>query len=270
MELRPLGSTGLRTSVIGLGTVKLGRNTGVKYPSAFQLPDDAAAASLLRTAADLGINLIDTAPAYGESEQRLGALLAGWRDRWIITTKVGEEFADGASHFDFSAPACRASVERSLRRLRTEVLDCVLVHSDGQIETSFAGSPLHNELDSLKRQGKVRAFGVSTKTIEGAIHALPVCDVLMLTIAPGDGNADAPDAPAAEAAARRGVGVLVKKALRSGHAATPADVRRAFTYALGFRAVASIVVGTINPAHLRENCEAADAALRERLPAPLR
>ena len=68
MELRPLGATGLQVSPLGLGTVKFGRNQGVKYPQAFNLPSDREALALLELAWDLGINLLDTAPAYGESE----------------------------------------------------------------------------------------------------------------------------------------------------------------------------------------------------------
>ncbi len=74
MELRPLGSTGIKVSLLGLGTVKLGRNEGVKYPRPFDLPDDRSVVALLETAQSLGINLLDTAPAYGRSEERLGAL----------------------------------------------------------------------------------------------------------------------------------------------------------------------------------------------------
>ena len=71
-------------------TVKLGRNDGVKYPEPFSIPDDKEAHALLAAAKSLGINLIDTAPAYGTSEERLGTLLAGEREDWIICTKVGE------------------------------------------------------------------------------------------------------------------------------------------------------------------------------------
>ncbi|HID48445.1 MAG TPA: aldo/keto reductase, partial [Chromatiales bacterium] len=89
MELRPLGATGIEVSPLGLGTVKIGRNQQVKYPRGFRIPDDAAVRDLLGLARDLGLNLVDTAPAYGNSEERLGKLLPDKND-WIIVTKVGE------------------------------------------------------------------------------------------------------------------------------------------------------------------------------------
>lgn len=128
---RPLGNSGLSVSPLGLGTVKLGRDQGVKYPSGFKIPDDQQAQMLLRMARDMGINLIDTAPAYGTSEERLGPLLRGQRQDWVIVSKVGEEFDNGQSSHDFSAEHTRKSVERSLKRLETDFLDLVLVHSDG-------------------------------------------------------------------------------------------------------------------------------------------
>src|SRR5690606_39506858 len=76
---RPLGNTGLQASPLGLGTVKIGRNQGVKYPSGFDLPDDGQVRDLLALARGLGINLLDTAPAYGTSEERLGPLPQGRR-----------------------------------------------------------------------------------------------------------------------------------------------------------------------------------------------
>ncbi|HHH13074.1 MAG TPA: aldo/keto reductase, partial [Thiolapillus brandeum] len=60
MELRPLGSTGIEVSPLGLGTVKIGRNQQVKYPRGFELPDDAQVERLLWLARELGINLVDT------------------------------------------------------------------------------------------------------------------------------------------------------------------------------------------------------------------
>ena len=79
MEYRPLGATGIDVSVLGLGTVKLGRDSGVNYAQPFRLPTMREARHLIDRAHSLGINLIDTAPAYGTSEERLGELLAGQR-----------------------------------------------------------------------------------------------------------------------------------------------------------------------------------------------
>ena len=97
MELRPLGSTGVRVSPLGLGTVKFGRTEQVKYPSRFELPSDSEIESLLDLAHDLGINLLDTAPAYGTSQERLGRLLGVRRPDWVIVSKVGEIFENGVS-----------------------------------------------------------------------------------------------------------------------------------------------------------------------------
>lgn len=152
---RPLGSTGLNLSPLGLGTVKIGRNQGVKYPSGFELPDDAAVRNLLAQARELGINLLDTAPAYGTSEQRLGPLLKGQREQWIICSKVGEEFNGGQSHFDFSAKHTRQSVERSLQRLGTDRLELVLVHSDGN-DLEVLDQEVYPTLAQLKQEGEVK------------------------------------------------------------------------------------------------------------------
>src|SRR3989338_2703121 len=70
-----LGSSGMLVSRIGLGTVKLGRNQSVHYPAHFELPSDREINELLFLTQELGINLLDTAPAYGSSEERLGKLL---------------------------------------------------------------------------------------------------------------------------------------------------------------------------------------------------
>lgn len=258
---RVLGSTNIRISAIGLGTVKLGRTEGVKYPTASPLPTDAEAADLIDIAADLDINLIDTAPAYGSSEERLGALLAGQRDRWVISTKVGEEFAEGKSRYDFSPPAIRASVERSLKRLRTDRLDVVLLHSDGLIELAGEREDSMLELRRLQREGKIRAIGASTKTLQGARWAVSCCEVVMLTLNPGAMG----DAPAVDQAAEAGVGVLIKKALDSGHlAAGPGTdpIEHALRFVFSHRGVSSVVIGTVNPHHLEDNVRAAERALQ--------
>ncbi|MGB5396509.1 MAG: aldo/keto reductase, partial [Gammaproteobacteria bacterium] len=96
MIQRALGSSGIDVSVLGLGTVKIGRNQQVKYPQGFELPDDHRVIELFELAQALGINFIDTAPAYGTSEARLGKLLPE-RHNWVLMTKVGEIFEQGTS-----------------------------------------------------------------------------------------------------------------------------------------------------------------------------
>lgn len=260
--MRSLGSSGLQVSALGLGTVKIGRNQQVKYPAGFEIPDDRAVANLLASAAELGINLLDTAPAYGNSEERLGKLL-GERDRWVLCTKTGEEFVNGVSHFDFSAQHTRMSVERSLKRLGTDWLDLVLIHSDGRDLDILQRSDCLSTLMNLKAAGTIRAIGMSTKTIEGGILAAELLDVVMLTW-----NLQQRDEAVLDAALRLNTGVLVKKGLLSGHVHSSGDntsggntVRASMELVLREPGVGSMIVGTINPAHLRSNVENARLAL---------
>lgn len=260
--MRELGQTGIRVSPVGLGTVKLGRSIGVKYPSAFVVPDDSTATMLLHKARELGVNLIDTAPAYGNSESRLGGLLQGWRDEWVIVTKAGEEFSDGVSSFDFSPEGIQASVERSLDRLKTDRIDVVLLHSDGKSESRFDEMGSFGILEKLKAEGKIAAFGASTKTRRGAELAIRCCDVVMLTFNP----AERQDEEMIALASERGVGVLIKKALQSGHLAQDDDaatdpVEESLKFVFAHAGVSSVVVGTIDPDHLAHDVVAAERAI---------
>jgi len=241
----------MAVSVLGLGTVKLGRDQGVKYPASFTIPDDRAARNLLAQARDLGINLLDTAPAYGTSEARLGVLLADQRNDWLICTKVGEEFIDGASRLDFSPAHTRRSVERSLRRLATDHLDIVLVHSDGNDEHIIRDLGTLETLADLKREGKLRAFGMSTKTLAGGLLAAEVCDCVMVTW----NLAHREEVPVIDRCQALGRGVLIKKALASGHLAGAGGDPVAESLAMIFAhpGVSSAIVGTIDPAHLAAN-----------------
>jgi len=256
MKTRPLGATGLDVSVIGLGTVKIGRNQQVRYPRDFEIPDDRSVAELFGLARELGINFIDTAPAYGSSEARVGELLPD-PDGWVIMTKVGEIFENGASRFDFSAAHTRGSIETSLRRLRRDVLDVVLVHSDGNDMDIINHTGVFEALEGLKQQGLVRAYGMSSKTVEGGLWTVEHCDVVMATCNP-DYNAEL---PVLQRAQQLNKGVVVKKALQSGHAdagAGGAGIERAFEFVLSQPGVSSMIVGTIDPGHLRGNAELAD------------
>ena len=245
MQYRDLGQTGMRVSLLGLGTVKLGRNTAVHYPDDFQVPDDHAAARLLDCAKDLGINLLDTAPAYGASEATLGRLLRDQRSHWLLSSKVGESFADGRSSYDFRPDAVQNSVKQSLQRLHTDRLDIVLIHSDGNDLNILNKLGTLDCLFDLKDRGWIRAVGISHKTEDGGRRAIELnCDVVMATL----NLTDREQLPVIEEAERSGCGVLIKKALQSGNAGI-----EGLRFAASQAGVSSVIVGTISEAHLQAN-----------------
>ena len=257
MELRNLGGTGIQVSPLGLGTVKFGRNQQVKYPDSFEIPDDAAVVQILCLARELGINLLDTAPAYGSAQQRLGRLLPGQRQDWVIVTKVGEVFEQGRSCFDFSHAHTLASVEQSLRELNTDYLDCVLIHSDGNDLRILEQEGAVDALRELKEKGLIRAHGMSSKTVPGGLKVVDEMDVVMATA-----NLEYDDErPVLEAAARQNKGVLVKKGLMSGHVQGMEGVCASMAHVFSLPGVSSMIIGTINEQHLRQNAAVLDALI---------
>lgn len=257
MDKRQLGQTGLELSPLGLGTVKFGRNEGVKYPNNFDIPDDAALSDLLALAKDFGINTLDTAPAYGTSEERLGHLLKGQREDWVVVGKAGEEFENGESSYIFTPEHFEMSLQRSLKRLKTDYLDVLLIHSDGNDMDILGHEALIRKMQEFKERGLVRAIGASTKTIEGGIMALTLMDTVMMAYNPDYTE----EAAVLEYAAQQDKGVLLKKILSSGH---NTNVREAFHFCFSEPAVTSAIVGTINPRHLKANVEALKSVLRLR------
>jgi aryl-alcohol dehydrogenase-like predicted oxidoreductase len=153
MRYRPLGTSGLMVSVVGLGTNNIGRRL-----------DADQARPVVDAALDLGVNLIDTADTYGNvggSETILGQLLEGRRADVVIATKFGMDMR-GANGADNGARGSRRYVRRaiegSLRRLRTDHVDLYQYHvPDGvtPVEETLAA------LDDLVREGKVRYIGSS-------------------------------------------------------------------------------------------------------------
>jgi aryl-alcohol dehydrogenase-like predicted oxidoreductase len=150
IDFRPLGTSGLVVSKVGLGCNNFGRRIGL---------DDAR--GVVEAALDEGVNLFDTADSYGDSEEILGKLLEGRRDQVVIATKFGSDLR-GANGPDWGAQASRRyirrAVERSLRRLRTDWIDLYQLHRpDGvtPVEETLAA------LTELVREGKVRYIGSS-------------------------------------------------------------------------------------------------------------
>ncbi|HWV14556.1 MAG TPA: aldo/keto reductase [Cellvibrio sp.] len=262
-----LGKTDLLISRLGLGTVKFGRNSHVKYPQAFTLPSDAEARALLNLARDLGINLLDTAASYGASEERLGGLLRGERKDWVICSKAGENYDGLQSQFDFSPVALRKSLDRSLRHLRTDYLDILLIHSDGNDSDIIHRDQVFHSLAQFKKEGWIRAFGMSSKTPEGAELSSQYADLVMTTFDPAQES----DQCLLDKCAANNSGVLLKKIFDSGHLlhADPTTPTRSRLTAIeqqmqlifAHKAVNSAIIGTLNCQHLRDNAACALGAL---------
>jgi len=253
MKKNLIPNTDITVSLLGLGTVKFGRNQQVKYPKGFNLPTDNEISNLLNISQELGINLIDTAPAYGTSETRLGKLLNN-RNEWIISTKVGENFIDGNSFFDFSKDATIKSVNNSLKNLNTDYLDIVLIHSNGDDKKILLETDVLSTLQDLKQAGKIRAIGMSTKTIDGGMLAVDNLDIVMVTYNPTHTD----EKPVIDYAFKNNTGVFIKKALASGHIdkiANENPVKTALNLLKATPGLNSIIVGTLNIQHLRRNAE---------------
>jgi aryl-alcohol dehydrogenase-like predicted oxidoreductase len=244
-----VGSCRLAVPPLGFGAFKIGRNQGIKYPGPYDLPSEDEAARLLNGVLDLGCALIDTAPAYGLSEERIGRHLARRRGEFVLSTKVGETFADGRSTFDFTDRGVRASLERSRERLKSDVLDMVFIHSPGNDRDLLEQTDVVPVLQEYRGKGIVRAIGLSGKTVEGALAAMSWADALMVEYHP----LDVSQQPVVDEARRRGVAVFVKKGLGSGRI----PPREAIPFILGRPGVTSLIVGGLNLEHFRSNWEIA-------------
>ncbi|MGE0609088.1 MAG: aldo/keto reductase [Pirellulales bacterium] len=245
MAQNRLGRGGPVIGPLGFGAFKIGRNQQTKYGRPYDLPDEAASARLLNDVLDLGIDYIDTAPAYGLSEERIGRAIAHRRNEFALSTKVGEVFENGQSRFDFSHEAVEASLRRSLTLLTCDCLDMVFIHSNGNDLAIMGQTDIVATLTRFKRQGVARGIGLSAKTVLGASAALKWADAIMVELHTRDRSFE----PVIAEAAAAGVSVIVKKALSSG--TLPAD--ESLRFVLGHAGVASAVVGSLNLDHLRDN-----------------
>jgi len=247
MVSRRLGRTGLEPGPIGFGAFKIGRNEKTKYAAAYPLPSDEEAGRLLNDVLDMGIRWIDTAPAYGLSETRIGRHLSHRRSEFVLSTKVGEQFENGDSRYDFRREALQASIARSLRMLKTDAVDLLLLHVPGNDVEILTTSDAVPALLTAKQHGASRYIGLSAKTVEAARSAYDWADVLMVEYHLDDRSFD----PVIVEAYERGIGIVIKKALASGR--LPAN--EAIAFALNPFGVCSLTVGSLNREHLKSNLE---------------
>lgn len=155
MQYRTLGSTGLRVSVVGIGTWQFGGEWGRTYTQA-----DADA--IFDAARECGINLVDTAECYGDhtSERLVGAAIERDRKHWIVATKFGHKFHEPFNRSEPRTPEdCLRQLEDSLRALRTDYVDLQQYHSWG--DAQFFDDDVLAALVKAKDQGKIRFIGNS-------------------------------------------------------------------------------------------------------------
>lgn len=209
MTSRPLGRTGLTVSALALGTVALGVEYGIAAPGEFGRPEEADAIRLVHAALDRGVTLIDTAPAYGESERIVGRA-AGRDRRAIIATKVTPPISNSQS-------AIRISLESSLRALDRDVLDIVQIHN--ATREMIAEGAVTDALLDAQRRGLIRVLGASVYGEDAAMAVIAsgAYAVLQVALNALDQRMLRTVLPAAAAA---GVGVIVRSAFLKG-ALTP-------------------------------------------------
>jgi len=155
MKYRRLGSTGLRVSVVGLGTWQFGGEWGQRFTQ----PE---VESILGRARELGINLIDSAECYGDhlSESLIGGAVEKNREDWIIATKFGHKFHRNFERTEhWSSQEVVRQLEASLRALRTDYVDLYQFHSGG--DEAFDQDDLWETLQRQVKAGKVRYLGIS-------------------------------------------------------------------------------------------------------------
>lgn len=198
MDLVRWGRTGLKVSRLSLGTVEIGMDYGIGG----RMPSRADAGRLLNRALDAGINLIDTARAYGVAEERIGEAISGRRREFVLTSKA---LADPGQ--------IAASIETSLRALRTDVIDVMMLHS-ASLEAIERGDALL-ELERARAAGKIRFTGASVYGEEAALAAIRRGGYDCLQVAYSALDRRPEDAVFAEAVAQD-VGIQARSVLLKG------------------------------------------------------
>lgn len=281
-----LGRTGLEVTRLSYGAMELRGEPRGRPVS------DEQAATMLNAVLDAGINLIDTSPDYGASEEHIGAAIAHRRDEYFLASKCGcaigqppTPAGELAPHV-FTPENVRAGVEQSLRRMRTDHLDLVQFHASPS-QTVLEEGALE-ALRDLQREGKVRFLGMSGTLPHLPDHiAMGVFDAFQIPYSALEPEHDA----SIRAAAAAGAGTIIRGGVARGAPAPDQDPavmagarqeinaqRRSLwevaeldalldgssrmefllRYTLSHPGMHTTIVGTMNPAHLAANVAGAE------------
>ncbi len=207
MQYRKLGNTGIRVSVIGMGTWQLG---DAEWGRA---PDDKTVEAIFDAARQCGVTLIDTAECYGNhtAEERIGRAIGRDRDRWVVATKFGHVYRGPYDRVDdFSASALVRQLDDSLRALRTDRVELLQVHN--MTPEIAANDEMWETLLELRRAGKVRAIGAAIKFDPATARPEPL-DAVQVIYNRLDRRAEDAVLPACR---ERGLGVMARVPLARG------------------------------------------------------
>ena len=240
MPTRPLGNTGWRASLLTVG--------GVKWDT---LIDEREAVALIHRAIELGVNTFDTACTYGngQSETRLGLALEDYRDRVFISTKTPHRDYDGAC----------ADIERSLKRLRTDHIDLMFMHSiedDGDVTKVLRDDGVLKALRQFRDSGHIRFIGVSghwyKHNMIRVIEQLPLDAVLMPVGLFNEAYGYSFVKEVVPVARRRQLAVMGMKVMGAGRAKHAADVTPYLRYAIN-QDIDTAVIGCESLDQLEQN-----------------
>lgn len=211
MQYRTLGRTGLKVSVIGVGTWQFGGEWGRAYTA-------GDAREILATAQAEGINLVDTAECYGDhlAERLIGETLPGRRDEWVIATKWGHQFHTCFQREPhFHAADLVGQLEASLKALRTDHVDLLQFHSGK--DDAFADEVMWAAARQAQAQGKVRFLGnsIGSNTNVQQTNASTAVGVDVIQVVYNRLQRE-PEAEVLPSCQRQNLGVLARVPLASG------------------------------------------------------
>jgi aryl-alcohol dehydrogenase-like predicted oxidoreductase len=170
MQKRSLGKSGIEVSAIGVGCMGLSHGYGPAI-------DRREGIALIHRAIDGGVSFFDTAEIYDDNEILVGEALKSCRDEIVLATKCGIKNVDGKQVVDGRPEAIRASAEKSLKRLGTEVIDLYYLH---RVDVNVPIEEVAETMKDLARQGKIRHWGLSeagVRTIRRAHAVFPLAAV---------------------------------------------------------------------------------------------
>jgi myo-inositol catabolism protein IolS len=167
MIYRRFGSLSEKVSAMGFGSWAIGgESRWCGQQSGWGPSDDKASMKAIHRALDFGINFFDTANSYGSGKSELILGQALWRRKALICTKIGNRKCASGPAKDFSKAFMEKSLEESLRRLRRDCIDVLLLHSPPDRFDWLNYDYSH--LETWKRAGKIRCYGVSCRSVKGA------------------------------------------------------------------------------------------------------